>query len=36
MIGTSGQGIYESLDAGKTWRHAGLQGCQVRQIELYP
>jgi photosystem II stability/assembly factor-like uncharacterized protein len=36
MIGTSGQGIYESFDAGKTWRSAGLQGCQVRQIELYP
>ncbi len=36
MIGTSGQGVYESLDAGKTWRSAGLQGCQVRQIELYP
>jgi photosystem II stability/assembly factor-like uncharacterized protein len=36
MIGTSGQGIYESYDAGKTWRFAGLQGCQVRQIELYP
>ena len=36
MIGTSGQGIYESLDAGKTWRSAGLLGCQVRQIELYP
>jgi photosystem II stability/assembly factor-like uncharacterized protein len=36
MIGTSGQGIYESLDAGMTWRHAGLKGCQVRQIELYP
>ncbi len=36
MIGTSGQGIYESLDAGKSWHSAGLQGCQVRQIELYP
>ena len=36
MIGTTGQGIYESLDAGTTWRFAGLQGCQVRQIELYP
>jgi photosystem II stability/assembly factor-like uncharacterized protein len=36
MIGTSGQGIYESDDAGKTWHFAGLQGCQVRQIELYP
>jgi len=35
MIGTTGQGIYESLDAGTTWRFAGLQGCQVRQIELY-
>jgi photosystem II stability/assembly factor-like uncharacterized protein len=36
MIGTSGQGIYESRDAGTTWRSAGLLGCQVRQIELYP
>jgi photosystem II stability/assembly factor-like uncharacterized protein len=36
MIGTTGQGIYESFDTGRTWRSAGLQGCQVRQIELYP
>jgi photosystem II stability/assembly factor-like uncharacterized protein len=36
MVGTSGQGIFESLDAGTTWRCTGLQGCQVRQIELYP
>ena len=36
MIGTSGQGVYESRDAGTTWRPAGLLGCQVRQIELYP
>jgi photosystem II stability/assembly factor-like uncharacterized protein len=36
MVGTSGQGIYESFDGGTTWRSAGLQGCQVRQIELYP
>jgi photosystem II stability/assembly factor-like uncharacterized protein len=36
LIGTTGQGVYESLDAGTTWRSAGLKGCQVRQIELYP
>jgi len=36
MIGTSGQGIFESLDEGKTWRQAGLRGCHVKQIELYP
>jgi photosystem II stability/assembly factor-like uncharacterized protein len=36
MIGTSGQGIYESPDGGTTWHFAGLLGCQVRQIELYP
>lgn len=36
MVGTSGQGIYESLDGGKTWAYAGLRGCHVKQIELYP
>lgn len=36
MIGTSGQGIFESFDEGKTWRQAGLRGCHVKQIELYP
>ena len=36
MVGTSGQGIYESLDAGKTWHFAGLRGCHVKQIALYP
>ena len=36
MIGTSGQGIFESFDEGSTWRQAGLRGCHVKQIELYP
>jgi photosystem II stability/assembly factor-like uncharacterized protein len=36
MIGTSGQGIFESFDEGKSWRQAGLRGCHVKQIELYP
>lgn len=36
LVGTSGQGIYESFDGGATWCNAGLQGCHVRQIELYP
>jgi len=36
MIGTSGQGIYESVDGGKTWLYAGLRGCHVKQIDLYP
>jgi photosystem II stability/assembly factor-like uncharacterized protein len=35
MVGTSGQGIYESLDAGKTWRNIGLRGCHVKEIQLY-
>lgn len=35
IIGTSGQGCYESMDGGKTWREAGLTGASVRQIELY-
>jgi photosystem II stability/assembly factor-like uncharacterized protein len=36
LVGTSGQGIYESLDGGKTWLYAGLRGCHVKQIDLYP
>lgn len=36
LVGTSGQGIYESLDGGKNWRYAGLMGCHVKQIDLYP
>lgn len=36
MVGTSGQGVYESLDGGATWYNAGLQGCHVKQIDLYP
>ena len=36
MVGTTGQGIFESLDGGTTWRSAGLEGCQVRQIAIYP
>jgi photosystem II stability/assembly factor-like uncharacterized protein len=36
LVGTSGQGIYESLDCGKNWRYAGLNGCHVKQIDLYP
>jgi len=36
MVGTSGQGIFESYDEGRSWKHAGLRGCHVKQIELYP
>lgn len=36
MVGTSGQGVYESFDEGGTWRQAGLAGCHVKQIEFYP
>ena len=36
MIGTSGQGIFESRDGGTTWLFAGLRGCHVKQIDLYP
>jgi photosystem II stability/assembly factor-like uncharacterized protein len=36
LAGTVGQGILESLDRGATWRSAGLEGTQVKQIELYP
>ena len=36
LVGTVGAGLYESYDRGATWRHAGLMGGQVKQIEFYP
>jgi photosystem II stability/assembly factor-like uncharacterized protein len=36
LVGTDGQGIYESLDHGRTWRRAGLMGAKVKQMEFYP
>jgi photosystem II stability/assembly factor-like uncharacterized protein len=36
LAGTVGKGVLESLDRGATWRPAGLDGTQVKQIELYP
>lgn len=36
LVGTVGGGLYESHDRGVTWRHAGLMGAQVKQIEFYP
>jgi photosystem II stability/assembly factor-like uncharacterized protein len=29
-VGTDGQGVYESFDAGATWARAGLMGGKVR------
>jgi photosystem II stability/assembly factor-like uncharacterized protein len=36
LLGTVGQGILESTDRGNTWRGIGLDGAQVKQIEIYP
>jgi photosystem II stability/assembly factor-like uncharacterized protein len=36
LIGTNGKGIYESLDQGKTWKPAGLEGMHLRQILFCP
>ncbi len=36
LLGTSGQGVFESFDEGQTWTYAGLKGCHVKQIEFYP
>ncbi|MEK6756322.1 MAG: hypothetical protein AABZ02_09240 [Bacteroidota bacterium] len=36
IIGTNGQGVYESLDGGRSWTNTGLKGAHVKQIELYP
>jgi len=36
IIATDGQGVYESLDEGRTWSRAGLMGAKVKRIEFYP
>jgi photosystem II stability/assembly factor-like uncharacterized protein len=36
LVGTVGEGIFESTDRGATWRPAGLAGAQVKQMEIYP
>jgi photosystem II stability/assembly factor-like uncharacterized protein len=36
LVGTDGQGVYESFDGGQTWRRAGLMGAKVKQLEYYP
>jgi photosystem II stability/assembly factor-like uncharacterized protein len=36
LVGTDGQGIYESHDLGGSWRRAGLMGAKVKQMEFYP
>jgi len=36
LAGTVGDGVLESIDGGAAWRRAGLDGTQVKQIELYP
>lgn len=36
LIGTDGQGIYESVDHGRSWHRAGLAGAKVKQMEFYP
>jgi hypothetical protein len=36
LVGTDGQGVFESFDRGRTWKFAGLAGGKVKQITLYP
>jgi photosystem II stability/assembly factor-like uncharacterized protein len=36
MIGTNGKGMFESVDSGASWRHAGFTNAHIRQIALFP
>lgn len=36
LVGSAGAGVFESHDRGVSWKHAGLSGAQVKQIESYP
>jgi hypothetical protein len=34
LAGTVNGGVYSSRDGGKTWRHSGLEGAQVWDLEI--
>jgi photosystem II stability/assembly factor-like uncharacterized protein len=36
FAGTDGQGVFESLDGGRSWRFAGLAGGKVKQVLCLP
>ncbi len=36
VIGTNGEGVFESFDGGITWNHAGLFGAHIQQVEFIP
>ena len=36
LVGTNGQGVYESCDGGTSWSSAGLEGAHVTHIEMEP
>lgn len=36
MVGSNGDGVFESFDQGRTWSHAGLPTAVVRQVAMYP
>jgi photosystem II stability/assembly factor-like uncharacterized protein len=36
FVGSVGAGVFESKDRGVVWKHIGLSGGQVKQIEFYP
>jgi photosystem II stability/assembly factor-like uncharacterized protein len=36
LLGTDGQGVFESFDGGGQWKFAGLDGGKVKQIVIYP
>jgi hypothetical protein len=35
-VGSVAKGLFESHDGGAHWKYAGLNGAQVKQIEIYP
>jgi photosystem II stability/assembly factor-like uncharacterized protein len=36
IVGTDGNGVFDSQDRGKSWRHAGLDGGKIKQLSIFP
>jgi len=36
LVGTDGQGVFESTDGGRTWNAVGLDGGKIKDIKIYP
>lgn len=36
LVGTDGQGVFETTDGGQSWKAVGLNGGKIKDIKIYP